>query len=189
MFVHCLLLLYVVCFPHFPRFAQEGLVCFQRDEYTPVPGCAGSGLSNYDYCVKTPSPPPAQPSLPPTQPNAPMLPIAPLTDGGGSYCTAQNPCSACNGDCDSDTDCGPGLICFQRSGYTPVPGCSGAGRNNYDYCSPAPPSPSPPPPPPSPPPPPPSPQPAASMPSPAVAPPPPPPATRGVTASSINWNP
>ena len=40
----------------------------------------------------------------------------------------------CEGDCDSDSDCSFGLKCFQRSGYTPVPGCSGTGVLDWDYC-------------------------------------------------------
>lgn len=29
----------------------NGLVCFQRDMYDPVPGCAGTGNQNWDYCT------------------------------------------------------------------------------------------------------------------------------------------
>ena len=42
----------------------------------------------------------------------------------------------CEGDCDRDADCADG-ICFQRDGYTPVPGCAPGGRGDYsgtDYC-------------------------------------------------------
>jgi hypothetical protein len=28
-----------------------GLFCFQRDNYTPVPGCSGTGTSGFDYCT------------------------------------------------------------------------------------------------------------------------------------------
>ena len=54
-------------------------------------------------------------------------------------------CGPCEGDCDRDADCRDkgnigitGRIvlgkCFQRDGYTPVPGCKGTGKNNWDYC-------------------------------------------------------
>ena len=49
------------------------------------------------------------------------------------------PCGACEGDCDNDNDCG-GIWsrvrgkCFQRNGYTPVPGCKGTGKKDWDYC-------------------------------------------------------
>ena len=42
--------------------------------------------------------------------------------------------SGADSDCDSDSDCSFGLKCFQRSGYTPVPGCSGTGVFDWDYC-------------------------------------------------------
>ena len=41
----------------------------------------------------------------------------------------------CQGDCDSDGDCQEGLICFQRNGKEPVPGCGGGGRSSWDYCT------------------------------------------------------
>ena len=31
---------------------EVGLKCFQRDAYTSVPGCEGSGQDDYDYCIK-----------------------------------------------------------------------------------------------------------------------------------------
>ena len=40
----------------------------------------------------------------------------------------------CQGDCDKDSDCQDGLICFQREGYTPIPGCTGDGEKDWDYC-------------------------------------------------------
>ncbi len=40
----------------------------------------------------------------------------------------------CQGDCDRDSDCASGLRCFQRSGYTAVPGCTGSGSKDWDYC-------------------------------------------------------
>ena len=39
----------------------------------------------------------------------------------------------CEGDCDKDGDCGPGLKCFQRDDE-PVAGCVGAGQSGIDYC-------------------------------------------------------
>ena len=40
----------------------------------------------------------------------------------------------CEGDCDHDYDCCDGCRCFQRDGYTPVPGCPGKGVADWDYC-------------------------------------------------------
>ena len=37
---------------------------------------------------------------------------------------------------DNDSHCEEGLRCYQRnSGFDPVPGCSGAGVDNWDYCT------------------------------------------------------
>ena len=41
---------------------------------------------------------------------------------------------ACIGECDKDSHCASGLKCFQRSGYTAIPGCSGSGKKDWDYC-------------------------------------------------------
>lgn len=44
------------------------------------------------------------------------------------------PLGLCEGDCDDDSDCQAGLVCFQRDGRTAVPGCRGRGTRNNDYC-------------------------------------------------------
>eukprot|EP00930_Biecheleria_cincta_P032446 TRINITY_DN2251_c0_g1_i1.p1 TRINITY_DN2251_c0_g1~~TRINITY_DN2251_c0_g1_i1.p1 ORF type:complete len:1643 (+),score=218.95 TRINITY_DN2251_c0_g1_i1:128-5056(+) len=44
------------------------------------------------------------------------------------------PLSVCSGDCDADTDCDGNSFCYQRSGSERVPGCSGEGRDGWDYC-------------------------------------------------------
>ena len=43
-------------------------------------------------------------------------------------------CGQCQGDCDSDGDCQGNLVCFQRTAYEAVPGCSGDARPAWDYC-------------------------------------------------------
>jgi hypothetical protein len=40
----------------------------------------------------------------------------------------------CQGDCDRDTDCLPGLVCAQLNTGAAVPGCAGRSTNNTDYC-------------------------------------------------------
>lgn len=91
----------------------KGLVCFQRNKFTPVPGCTGLGRRDYDYCIEPP-----------------------LKDWGGSAHNTRKPLRLCEGDCDGDSHCASGLRCFQRSYFTPVPGCSGNGKRHYDYCIP-----------------------------------------------------
>jgi hypothetical protein len=91
-----------------------GLMCFQRNHNTEVPGCSG-GLeddSNTDYCI-----PIEQPSLVETN---------------------TFPLGVCEGDCDSNEDCQDGLVCYQRSEFEHVPGCSGGFEDGSrtDYCVP-----------------------------------------------------
>ena len=40
----------------------------------------------------------------------------------------------CQGDCDWDSDCENGLICFQNNAYDAPPGCSGTPSQYMDYC-------------------------------------------------------
>jgi len=52
--------------------------------------------------------------------------------GGSDHCDSLNRCSIGQGDCDSDTDCQDGLLCFQRTYGEAVPGVVTAGSNVYD---------------------------------------------------------
>ena len=90
----------------------SGLRCFQRNGHTPVPRCSGSGTFDYDYCILEPE----------------------LKDFGFTPLESQLPLQVCEGDCDDDSDCASGLKCFQRNGLSPVPGCSGSGTFDQDYC-------------------------------------------------------
>ncbi|CAB9505692.1 expressed unknown protein [Seminavis robusta] len=44
------------------------------------------------------------------------------------------PLGPCMADCDQDEDCYGNLVCFQRDGGEPVPGCLGTDRGRSDYC-------------------------------------------------------
>ena len=60
-----------------------------------------------------------------------------VEDLGGTGCTPSAPCARCQGDCDSDADCLPGLKCFQKdSNMQSVLGCTGEGKfaEAHDYC-------------------------------------------------------
>ena len=60
-----------------------------------------------------------------------------LVNKGGSGCTSSKKCTRCQGDCDRDSDCSEGLLCWQRNGKEHVPGCmigGGGDVNNYDFC-------------------------------------------------------
>ena len=95
----------------------EGLKCFQRDRNEDVPGCSGGrSWPLMDYCYD----PQCESDLPP-------LDSSYGHDGGTNI-------PKCSGDCDEDGDCAAGLRCFQRTGNTRVPGCSGRGLPSFDYC-------------------------------------------------------
>ena len=85
-------------------------------------GCNGAAY-NVDFYEKV-FPPPSQPP-----PQAPPI-IAYW--GGNNHCDSLNRCSIGQGDCDSDTDCQDGLLCFQRTYGEAVPGVVTAGSNVYD---------------------------------------------------------
>ena len=89
---------------------EDGLKCFQRNGFTTVPGCSGSGTKDWDYCY---------------DPNG--LDSSRGADGSRSM-------PKCAGDCDKDSDCAGNLKCWERDGFTSVPGCNGIGVKDWDYC-------------------------------------------------------
>jgi len=52
------------------------------------------------------------------------------SDGGGRVGTL----GLCQGDCDHDSDCADGLVCFQRDAGDPIPGCDGTPNSRSDFC-------------------------------------------------------
>lgn len=124
---------------------KGNLKCYQRRSSNPwdiVFGCSGWGRKGFDYCYD---------------------PGSDLSGGGGSSsnnnennsggssnnggtrsstvldrniknCSRDNPCGQCQGDCDSNRDCAGDLVCFQKSGKKPVPGCSGSDSSRTDFC-------------------------------------------------------
>jgi len=93
---------------------NHGLICWHRDfeSDTVVPGCAGIATGNWDYCV----------------PAAILVDVG--VDGSASGL------NLCEGDCDQDSDCNHGLICWHRDfeSDTVVPGCIGIATSDLDYC-------------------------------------------------------
>ena len=109
---------------------DEDLKCFQRDGAAPVPGCAGSGVDNYDYCYSVTQAPTSDGNLSPSSApsglstangtdswingtsfpsQAPSvsatLPSATdleLQDFGSEPAAEFLPLSRCQGDCDDD---------------------------------------------------------------------------------------
>jgi hypothetical protein len=134
---------------------EQGLECFQRGNFGSIPGCSGSDSSRTDYCVRPdqqpspidppnpspinpPNPSPTGPTPSPLTPTSPpVIPVGsqpPIQNYGGSPPASKFPLRECEGDCDSDSDCEQGLVCFQRSNYGPVPGCSGSDYSHSDFC-------------------------------------------------------
>merc|ERR1719355_148333 len=100
------------------------MVCYQRDTSSDVPrGCqaCGSGdLGTHDYSVQAPKK---------------------LVDLGGSMenmPSGQSKLGECEGDCDKDSDCASGLVCYERDSSSDVPpGCQAGGSGDnptHDYC-------------------------------------------------------
>eukprot|EP01047_Picozoa_sp_COSAG01_P032317 COSAG01_NODE_2328_length_7893_cov_2.389017_2_plen_1888_part_00 len=94
------------------------LQCFQRNDASIIHGCKSGGkgdVRTWDYCYN------------------PTLKV----HYGANGCTAFKKCGQCAGDCDRDTDCKPGLKCWQRNNKVAAHGCvaGGAGDvNAWDYC-------------------------------------------------------
>lgn len=73
----------------------------------------------------------------PTTPSSPPSTYPQLVWEGVNGCTLESPCGVCTGDCDSNEECMPGLVCFKRPGSEQVPGCTSGGIGDIpgaDYC-------------------------------------------------------
>lgn len=111
----------------------NGLVCFKRGKHgpvpwrTPVPGCSGNPKQLYgkNFCIL------GDDDAPPTAVVEPLPEsVEPSLSFSGQCATyTDRKCGLCEGDCERDSDCAPGLGCFIRNSGTfsasiPVPGCS-----------------------------------------------------------------
>ncbi|KAI2492348.1 Bacterial protein of unknown function (DUF839) [Fragilaria crotonensis] len=132
------------------------LSCFQRNGIEAVPGCSGTGVSAKDYCYKTTGagvlsyvgdedvPIRAFPlgtcegDCDNDGDCAPGLLCwkseTPVPGCTGTRVTGKGVLLQCSGDCDLNQDCFGDLTCFQRNGTVAVPGCSGTGTSDQDYC-------------------------------------------------------
>lgn len=106
---------------------RGNLVCFQRNGSESVPGCIGgeNDRTPTDYCT--------DPKYIASY-NTPQLPT--LNFLGRNPSPSNYPLQECEGDCDIDSDCAAGLVCFQRTPENSgsVPGCAGTDNSAADYC-------------------------------------------------------
>merc|ERR1712238_572126 len=112
---------------------QEGLVCFQRDGFTPVPGCSTKGNIYADYCYDPnnaaapgPTSSPPVPISPPAVAANTLETVMMMGEHGDNVVGETHSLGVCQGDCDSDSDCESGLVCFQppqNGEVVTVPGC------------------------------------------------------------------
>lgn len=117
-----------------------GLMCFSRGtgEVTSVPGCVSGGegdLPGMDYCY-TPFPPETTTATTSTTTTTTSTTRVTAPDlNFVRECTAEDPCNACEGDCDDHTHCAGSLECFSRDqgSVDLVPGCNGLGVAG-EYC-------------------------------------------------------
>ncbi len=64
-----------------------------------------------------------------------------IQPGGWDYCSSSSPCADGEGDCDNDSECGPGLVCVNNVGASygwasGVDVCEGSSLpGDWDYCS------------------------------------------------------
>jgi len=117
----------------------DGLKCYKRFDgrLKNVPGCQGEGEAKTDYCISpddvVPTPRPTRKPTPrPTMPTGSNK----LTKVGNNL--GEGMLGRCEGDCDNDRDCFPGLECMKRTDGRlkngDVPGCKNEGSLGTDYC-------------------------------------------------------
>ena len=109
---------------------MPGLKCVQRGSTTSK-NCTGTPLpTHYDFCDYVDKPVTA-PYKQYTSYNYWDGPRSKAKDGRGDIL------GLCEGDCDKDADCLPGLRCIQRGGSTKdlkLPYCTGTPARDVDYC-------------------------------------------------------
>lgn len=97
-------------------------ICMQRSRgrnaNNPVFGCVGTPVDNVNYCIDYSNVPATQLFF------------------RGDEDEQRGLLLRCDGDCDSSSDCAPGLKCHQRTSSSPVPGCTGIPDRYIDYCVP-----------------------------------------------------
>ena len=93
---------------------------------TNVPGCVGLNDGSTNYCISADA-------FDGDDRNKELLNIGTTKN---EYLSRTSPLSLCEGHCESDTNCGPGLICQVQDSQGKVKGCSGISSNEgWKYCT------------------------------------------------------
>mmetsp|Transcript_20396 Transcript_20396/g.44559 ORF Transcript_20396/g.44559 Transcript_20396/m.44559 type:complete len:942 (-) Transcript_20396:165-2990(-) len=114
-----------------------GLICYQRSGFDSVPGCSGGGdgdREDVDYCVPGAGGDDDEEEEEEGEEEAEEGGEGTIEDVGGDVEEGGLQLGHCAADCDDDTECESGLICYQRDGDEAVPGCNGTPRTGWDYC-------------------------------------------------------
>ncbi|KAG7349099.1 peptidoglycan-binding domain protein [Nitzschia inconspicua] len=74
------------------------------------------------------------PSIAPSVSATPTVVLPPLHDFGALPPSDKAPMTLCEGDCDDDSDCVPGLVCLKRNAGDDVPGCQGDLSSASNFC-------------------------------------------------------
>lgn len=90
---------------------------------TPVPGCSNENTGD-NYCIN------------PKFEGAPVNQQLDDSLGWDAHAAVNRKLVVCEGDCDEDSHCEDGLVCFQRNSdeAPPPPGCTGTPYQHMDYC-------------------------------------------------------
>ena len=91
---------------------------------TPIPGCSNENLGG-NYCIN---------------PKFEGAPVNQQLDGSlgfDAHSKVKRKLFVCEGDCDKDSHCEDGLVCFKRNSddAPPPPGCTGTPYQDMDYCT------------------------------------------------------
>jgi len=99
------------------------LKCWQRHDYSAIPGCKGRGGFTWDYCYDP---------VKKAQREAMARDYTSLKNYG--WTPIGSVLGKCVGDCDHNGHCKGDLVCKQRDSNEKVVGCSGVGASGVDFC-------------------------------------------------------